>query len=54
MVGTDLKTIMEIMDHKTNKIAIRYQHPALDHKLAAVKSLGKVPPQKPHRANFGV
>lgn len=37
--GTDLKTIMEIMGHKTTKVAMHYQHPAPDHKLAAVRSL---------------
>jgi len=39
MAGTDLKTIMEIMGHKTHKMAMRYQHPAPDHKLNAVKRL---------------
>lgn len=39
MNGTDLKTIMEIMGHKTTKVAMHYQHPAPDHKLTAVKSL---------------
>jgi len=39
MNGTDLKTIMEILGHKTAKTAMRYQHPTPDHKLLAVKSL---------------
>ena len=39
MKGYDLKTIMEIMGHKTTKVAMRYQHPSPDHKLNAVKSL---------------
>ena len=39
MNGFDLKTIMEIMGHKTAKVAMRYQHPTPDHKLQAVKSL---------------
>jgi integrase len=39
MAGTDLKTIMEIMGHKTHKMAMRYQHPSPDHKLKAVKRL---------------
>ena len=39
MNGTDLKSIMEIMGHKTAKVAMRYQHPTPDHKLMAVKSL---------------
>jgi len=43
MAGTDLKTIMEIMGHKTSKVAMRYQHPMPDHKLEAVKILDRVP-----------
>lgn len=43
MKGYDLKTIMEIMGHKTVKVAMRYQHPSPDHKLEAVKSLDEVP-----------
>ena len=27
MAGVDLKTIMEIMGHKSAKVAMRYQHP---------------------------
>ena len=42
MSGTDLKTIMEIMGHKTAKVAMRYQHPSPSHKLEAVKSLDKI------------
>jgi integrase len=41
MNGFDLKTIMEIMGHKTAKMAMRYQHPSPIHKLEAVKSLDK-------------
>lgn len=52
MDGTDLKTIMEIMGHKTHKMAMRYQHPAPDHKLAAVQNLGKNHPQKSPRAKI--
>jgi len=37
--GQDLKTIMEIMGHKSPRTAMRYQHPAPDHKLRAVKIL---------------
>lgn len=49
MNGTDLKSIMEIMGHKTAKVAMRYQHPSPSHKLEAVKSLDKmqgIVPQK--------
>ena len=43
MSGTDTKTIMEIMGHKTYKMAMRYQHPAPDHKLNAVRALDNRP-----------
>ncbi|MBC8418745.1 MAG: site-specific integrase [Desulfobacterales bacterium] len=42
MNGVDLKTIMEIMGHKTAKVAMRYQHPSPSHKLEAVKGLDKI------------
>jgi integrase len=44
MAGKDLKTIMEIMGHKTTKVAMMYQHPMPSHKLEAVKILDEVPP----------
>jgi integrase len=44
MAGKDLKTIMEIMGHKTTKMAMWYQHPASSHKLDVVKILDEVPP----------
>ena len=47
MAGKDLKTIMEIMGHRTTKMAMWYQHPAAAHKLDAVKSLDEVPPKVP-------
>jgi integrase len=43
MAGVDLKTIMEIMGHKSHKVAMRYQHPMPEHKLSAVKTLDQVP-----------
>jgi len=43
MAGVDLKTIMEIMGHKSHKVAMWYQHPTADHKLKAVKILDQVP-----------
>jgi integrase len=43
MAGYDLKTIMEIMGHKTPRVAMRYQHPAPEHKLNAVKFLDQAP-----------
>jgi integrase len=44
MAGKDLKTIMEIMGHKTTRVAMMYQHPMPSHKLEAVKILDQVPP----------
>ena len=46
MAGRDLKTIMEIMGHKSTKVAMRYQHPSPEHKLEAVKILDKKFPPK--------
>ena len=42
MNGVDLKSIMEIMGHKTAKVAMRYQHPSPSHKLKAIKGLDKI------------
>ena len=42
MNSVDLKSIMEIMGHKTAKVAMRYQHPSPSHKLKAVKGLDKI------------
>jgi integrase len=39
MAGVDLKTIMEIMGHRSAKVAMRYQHPTPEHKMNAVKIL---------------
>ena len=43
MAGKDLKTIMEIMGHKTTRVALHYQHPMPSHKLEAVRALDEVP-----------
>jgi integrase len=43
MAGADLKTIMEIMGHRTERVALRYQHPTPSHKLAAVRALDHKP-----------
>ena len=45
MGGIETKTIMEIMGHRTYKMAMRYQHPTPGHKLAAVSILNKTPPK---------
>lgn len=34
-----VKTIMEIMGHETYTMGMRYQHPAPDHRLSAVRKL---------------
>jgi integrase len=47
--GQDLKTIMEIMGHKSPRTAMRYKHPTPDHKLQAVKNLDKLKTD-----NFGI
>jgi integrase len=39
MAGVDTKTIMEIMGHKTPRMAMHYQHPSPNHKLQAVRNL---------------
>lgn len=41
--GVDLKTLMEIMGHRTHTMAMRYQHPSRDHKLNAVRVLDQLP-----------
>jgi integrase len=49
MNGVELKSIMEIMGHRTERMAMRYQHPTPVHKLDAVKTLDrrvKSAPQK--------
>jgi integrase len=47
MRGGDLKSIMEIMGHTTARVAMRYQHPAPEHKLNMVKLLDETPPVSP-------
>jgi len=42
MGGVDLKSIMEILGHKSAKVAMRYQHPTPSHKLEAVRSLDQI------------
>jgi len=46
MSGQDMKTIMEIMEHITHKMAMRYQHPVPAHKLDAVKKLDSISRRK--------
>ena len=52
MNGTDLKSIMEIMGHKTAKVAMRYQHPSPFHKLEAAKGLDEIRRVSSQKAEF--
>jgi len=42
MSGADVKTIMEIMGHKTFAMSMRYQHPTPTHKLKAVIGIDRL------------
>jgi site-specific recombinase XerD len=39
MAGVDLRTVQELMGHKTIAMTCRYTHLAPDHKLAVVERL---------------
>ena len=39
MAGVDLRTVAELMGHKTIQMTMRYAHLAPAHKLAAVEKL---------------
>lgn len=54
MRGGDLKSIMEIMGHTTARVAMRYQHPAPEHKLSMVRLLDEVPPKSPRAKKEGL
>jgi len=41
MLGIDLKTMQELMGHKTIEMTLRYAHLSPDHKRRAVESLGQ-------------
>lgn len=40
MLGVDLKTVQELMGHKTIEMTLRYAHLSPAHKRSAVESLG--------------
>ena len=40
MSGVDLKTVQELMGHKTINMTLRYAHLSPDHKRKAVENLG--------------
>jgi Phage integrase family len=39
MSGVDLRTVQELMGHKTIQMTVRYAHLAPEHRLAAVQRL---------------
>ena len=39
MAGVDLRTVQELMGHKTIQMTVRYAHLAPQHRLAAVQRL---------------
>ncbi len=39
MKGVDLRTVQELMGHKTIQMTVRYAHLAPQHRLAAVQTL---------------
>ena len=41
MAGVDLKTVQELLGHKTIEMTLRYSHLSPDHKKAAVEVLGR-------------
>jgi integrase len=41
MMGIDIKTVQELMGHKTIEMTLRYSHLSPDHKKKAVDTLGK-------------
>jgi site-specific recombinase XerD len=42
MKGVDLRTVQELMGHKTIQMTCRYAHLGPEHKLAAVETLCKL------------
>ncbi|MBW1781867.1 MAG: hypothetical protein JRL30_14140 [Deltaproteobacteria bacterium] len=42
MTRVDLKTIMEIIGHKTERVAVRNQHPSPSHEPGAVEGLDNI------------
>jgi integrase len=49
MAGVDLRTVQELMGHKTIQMTCRYAHLAPDHELAAVERLVSSVATKPRR-----
>jgi len=61
MMGVDIKTVQELMGHKTIEMTLRYSHLSPDHKNRAVEALGKkigtfwaqMPPKAKEAENTG-
>ena len=48
MAGVDLRTVAELMGHKSIQMTMRYAHLAPAHKMAAIEKLvGAVAPETP-------
>jgi len=47
MAGVDLRTVQQLMGHKTLQMTVRYAHLAPEHQLAAVERLCEVPQEGP-------
>jgi hypothetical protein len=43
MAGVDLRTVQQLMGHKTIQMTVRYAHLAPEHQMAAVERLCSVP-----------
>jgi len=43
MAGVDLRTVQELLGHKTVAMTLRYSHPSPAHQLAAVQRLDPKP-----------
>ncbi len=41
MAGVDLKTVQELLGHKTLQMTLRYSHLSRDHKRCAINTLGR-------------
>jgi integrase len=49
MAGVDLRTVQELMGHKTVAMTIRYSHLAPSHQREAIERLVSVPSQRPQK-----